>query len=74
MDVIGLWEDGQSGKHFLGPLVCTVEKAIPGQPTVYLLIDGQQRLTTLTLLLAVLRDKAMEMGTQIWVQRSKKAI
>lgn len=59
-DVVGLCEDGQSGKHFLGPLVCTVEKAIPGQPTVYLLIDGQQRLTTLTLLLAVLRDKAME--------------
>ena len=59
-DVINLSEDGNRSQHFLGPLVCTVEKAIPGAPSVYLLIDGQQRLTTLTLLLAALRDVATQ--------------
>ena len=43
-------------------MVCTIERAIPGSPSVYLLIDGQQRLTTLTLLLAALRDVATQTG------------
>jgi hypothetical protein len=45
-------------KHFLGPLVCTPSRTIPGEVTAYQIIDGQQRLTTLTLALAALRDVA----------------
>ncbi len=59
-DIVSLNEDGHRGQHFLGPLVCTIEKAIPGSPSMYLLIDGQQRLTTLSILLAALRDAATQ--------------
>jgi uncharacterized protein with ParB-like and HNH nuclease domain len=44
--------------HFLGSIVT---KSLPNTPTgvsPFLLIDGQQRLTTLTVLLAALRDSA----------------
>ena len=61
-DIEQLSEDDHHRKHFLGPLVCTIEKAVPGSPAVFHLIDGQQRLTTLTLLLAALRDVAEETG------------
>ena len=47
-------------QHFFGPLVCTPFDPVPGEITTYLLIDGQQRLTTLTVLLAALRDWAKE--------------
>lgn len=53
--------DGAS-QHFLGPLVCTPIKHVPGEVTAYLLIDGQQRLTTITLMLAALRDLAEDCG------------
>jgi uncharacterized protein with ParB-like and HNH nuclease domain len=56
-----LWEDimqiyhENEDNHFLGPIVT---QAVPGTPdgiSPFLLIDGQQRLTTLSLLLAALR-------------------
>ncbi|QDU87949.1 hypothetical protein Pla175_13160 [Pirellulimonas nuda] len=59
-DLWGLMEDGRHGKHFLGPLVCTADGGMPGEISAYQLIDGQQRLTTLALLLAGLRDVAQE--------------
>ncbi len=61
-DIVNLSENDHRGQHFLGPLVCTIEKAIPGAPSIYLLIDGQQRLTTLSLLLAALRDAAAQVN------------
>lgn len=64
-DIWGLMEaDPEKGKpdprkvHFLGPLVCTGTPHLPDAVAGYQLIDGQQRLTTLTLLLAALRDVA----------------
>ena len=42
--------------HFLGPLVTIPLTATPGSLPAWQLIDGQQRLTTLTLLLSALRD------------------
>lgn len=57
-----LWEDimeiyhENEDNHFLGPIVT---QAVPGTPdgiSPFLLIDGQQRLTTLSLLLAALRE------------------
>ena len=57
-DVVALIEGGDEAKHFLGPLVFTPFQHVPGDGPRYQLIDGQQRLTTLTLALAALRDVA----------------
>jgi len=55
-DTVALIESGDDAKHFLGPLVCTPFHHVPGDGPRYQIIDGQQRLTTLTLALAALRD------------------
>lgn len=59
-DLDALLEDGSRVQHFLGPLVCTPGQHVPGEINAYQLIDGQQRLTTLTVLLTALRDAAIE--------------
>jgi hypothetical protein len=61
-DLAALADDNRAGQHFLGPLVCTLEQSIPGELPRYLLIDGQQRLTTLTIVLIALRDLAVANG------------
>jgi len=61
-DVTALTEETDETKHFLGPLVCSPFHPVPGEVTPYQLIDGQQRLMTLTLALAALRDIAKETG------------
>ena len=57
-DIVALTEESDETKHFLGPLVCTPFHPVPGEVTPYQLIDGQQRLATLTVALAALRDVA----------------
>ena len=57
-DVVALFEGGDETKHFMGPLVCTPFNHVPAETPRYQLIDGQQRLTTLTIALAGLRDVA----------------
>jgi len=59
-DVLALQEDDQRVQHFLGPLVCTPFKHVPGEVTPYQLIDGQQRLSTLMVMLAAFRDLARD--------------
>ena len=54
--------DDTTSQHFLGPLVCTPTEHVPGEVTPYQLIDGQQRLTTLTVLLSAIRDIAKGHG------------
>jgi hypothetical protein len=61
-DLAALREPGKMGRHFMGLLVLVPESVAPGQVSRYHLIDGQQRLTTLTLLLCALRDAAREAG------------
>ena len=51
-------ENGAKPVHFLGPLVCTLPPRLPGNSSAFQLIDGQQRITTLTILLAAIRDVA----------------
>jgi uncharacterized protein with ParB-like and HNH nuclease domain len=46
--------------HFLGSIVTVPTRSVPEGVTKYLLIDGQQRLTTLQVLLAALRDRARD--------------
>ena len=61
-----LWEDikkmQKTGKpgHFVGSIVNIAEQAMPTGVQKYMIIDGQQRMTTLTLLLLALRDYADE--------------
>ncbi|MYJ74039.1 MAG: DUF262 domain-containing protein, partial [Gammaproteobacteria bacterium] len=59
-DIVEIYEQSQEKGlqhgHFLGPVV---SKALTGTPegiAPYMVIDGQQRLTTLSILLAALRD------------------
>lgn len=68
-----LWEDlretsevhlsGDGSPHFLGAIVIELVSAQPGRIKEYAVIDGQQRLTTLQLLLAALRTVAAEINS-----------
>lgn len=49
------------GNHFMGFLVFVPGVAQPGQHTTFHLIDGQQRLTTCSILLAAIRNVAREL-------------
>ncbi len=55
----GLQKPEKTGRHFLGFIVLVPEPPSPGKLTRYYLIDGQQRLTTLSILLCALRDAAI---------------
>ena len=64
-----LWENltelrqpGRTGAHFMGFLVFVPGLAQPGKNTTFHLVDGQQRLTTLSILLIALRNRAHEHG------------
>lgn len=63
-DLTDLQQPGKTGRHFLGFLVLIPEPVIPGQVGKYHLIDGQQRLTTLSLLLCALRDVSKVVGLE----------
>lgn len=59
-DVVDLLRDEGQSRHFMGPLVCTPTSHVPGEVTPYQLIDGQQRLTTITIALVAARAVADE--------------
>jgi len=72
-DLIDLYEaatlDNEDGRtpakqHFIGSVVTMPSRTGPEEVTKYTLIDGQQRLTTLLVLLAAIRDQAMKAGDQ----------
>lgn len=55
-------DPGKHANHFMGFLVFMPELAQPGQYTRFSVIDGQQRLTSLSILLAAVRNVARQMG------------
>lgn len=57
-DVCELYEDGKPKTHFLGSIVTSQTQTAPEGMPKFLLIDGQQRMTTLFILLCALRDHA----------------
>lgn len=61
-DLVELCEDetdsNRAKPHFMGSVVTVPTRSVPEGVTKFLLIDGQQRLTTLQVLLAALRDSA----------------
>ena len=61
-DIIELSETGDSRSHFIGSIVTMPTTSVPEGVAKYLLIDGQQRLTTIFIIFALLRDKAKQLG------------
>ena len=61
-DILSLIDERDRKKHFLGPLVCAGMPPMPGEVIKFQLIDGQQRLTTLSLLLLAIKNVAKEKG------------
>jgi hypothetical protein len=70
-----LWEDitvvldqhldgGEPIRHFLGAIVLEQQDTPPGQPVRRLVIDGQQRLTTLQILIAAAARNAVADGCE----------
>ncbi len=56
-DIVNMQKQNKKG-HFVGSIVNIAEKTPPTGVQKYMIIDGQQRMTTLTLLLIALRDYA----------------
>jgi hypothetical protein len=54
-------ESAATPEHFMGAIVTAPAHSVPEGVTKYLLIDGQQRLTTLLILLAAIRDRARQL-------------
>ena len=57
-DLFELYEEETPRNHFIGSIVTMPTQSVPEGVAKFLLIDGQQRFTTILILLAVLRDKA----------------
>lgn len=60
MDLNEKLRKGESAQHFMGPIVLKTQEQKVGGITQLVLIDGQQRLTTLLLICALIRDKAKD--------------
>ena len=58
-DIVDMQKKNRIG-HFVGSIVNVTEQAMPTGVQKYMIIDGQQRMTTLTLLLIALRDYGYE--------------
>jgi len=54
-DIVEMMKEKRTG-HFVGSIVNIAEQAMPTGVQKFMIIDGQQRMTTLTLLLIALRD------------------
>ena len=50
-------------QYFMGSLICIKQESGGGHPTIYDLVDGQQRLTTLSILLAAWLNKYNKLTT-----------
>src|SRR5439155_14526266 len=61
-DILHAAKSGSDRGHFLGSIVYVATGDSSAGFTRWLLIDGQQRLTTLTLLLVALRDHIEDVG------------
>ncbi|WP_305805300.1 DUF262 domain-containing protein [Stenotrophomonas sp. YIM B06876] len=61
-DLIAQYEEDDRSSHFMGAVVTVPVKSVPVGVGKHLVIDGQQRLTTISILLAAIRDKAESEG------------
>ncbi len=63
-DLVELCEAENPRTHFIGSIVNMPTVSVPEGVAKYLLIDGQQRLTTIFVLLTLLRNKAREASNE----------
>lgn len=70
-DVVRMGRESKAGYHFIGSLVYAPAHDMNAGFTKWLLIDGQQRLTTLTLLVAALRRRILDSG---WVSKAPDSV
>ncbi|MFZ3130541.1 MAG: DUF262 domain-containing protein [Desulfosporosinus sp.] len=61
-DIVELGTEDNPRGHFIGSIVTMPAASVPEGVPKYLLIDGQQRLTTIFILLVALRDNAKQCG------------
>ncbi len=64
-DLDELCQEENPRTHFIGSIVTYPTQSVPEGVTKYLLIDGQQRMTTVFLLLAAIRDRAKELRLEL---------
>ena len=65
VDVLDKARHADGRPHFFGSIVTTPAKSVPQGVGKYLLVDGQQRLTTIQVLLAAIRDAADALGATL---------
>ena len=64
-DLMAQYEESERASHFMGAIVTVPVKSVPVGVSKHLVIDGQQRLTTLSILLTAIRDKASQIGDDV---------
>lgn len=68
-DILEIYMLDKPRNHFIGAIVTLPIHDAPERAAKFILIDGQQRLTTLLLLLAVIRKKAEQTGLKSLVEQ-----
>lgn len=63
-DIVEISEMENPRTHFIGSIVNMPTVSVPEGVAKFLLIDGQQRITTIFIILVLLRNKAIENGKQ----------
>lgn len=69
-DIVEMQKKGKVG-HFVGSIVNIAEQTMPTGVQKFMIIDGQQRMTTLTLLLLALRDYAKKNPTDTTINAGR---
>jgi hypothetical protein len=67
-DLMLFYEADSRGQHFMGAIVTMPARSVPVGVSKFLLIDGQQRLTTIAILLCAVRDN-LEASNQVHRKR-----
>ncbi len=70
-DILEIYMLDKARNHFIGAIVTLPIHDAPEAVAKFILIDGQQRLTTLLLLLAIIGKKAEQNGLQSLVEQIK---
>jgi uncharacterized protein with ParB-like and HNH nuclease domain len=71
-DLVEVCDEEPLRHHFIGSIVTMPSRSVPEGVTKYTLIDGQQRLTTILVLLVVIRDKARKLTDKVAAKLADK--